>query len=272
MVDIKIGADPEFFLRDKNTGKHVSAHGIVPGTKKEPHKVDGGAVQLDGTAVEFNIDPASSAFEFCNHVSAVLKQLREMVPDHLEFVYAPAILYDLKYFAKIPEVHKELGCDPDYSAESNNPFVPNPPPPVEFVPPGMRTGAGHLHIGFTNTNNPTDVSHMTDCVLLIQNMNKLYSSLRYNWDNDHSRSSLYGGSGAFRPKAYGVEYRTPSNAWLNFPRLWGWLFELSREVVYRTMDDDRLFKECFRMSFKTYNDWAALKKLPRVPDNWKEAA
>jgi hypothetical protein len=59
-MEFKIGADPEFFLRDKATGKFVSAHGLIPGTKRQPMKVDKGAVQVDGMALEFNIDPVTN--------------------------------------------------------------------------------------------------------------------------------------------------------------------------------------------------------------------
>ena len=50
-----IGADPELFLH-KN-GKAVTAHGVVQGTKEHPYPVEYGAYQVDGMAVEFNIDP-----------------------------------------------------------------------------------------------------------------------------------------------------------------------------------------------------------------------
>ncbi len=52
-VNFTIGADPEIFLRRR--GKAFSAHGVIPGTKKEPHNVEKGAVQVDGMAVEFNV-------------------------------------------------------------------------------------------------------------------------------------------------------------------------------------------------------------------------
>jgi hypothetical protein len=35
------------------------------------------------------------------------------------------------------------------------------------------------------------------------------------WDKDKKRRLLYGKAGCFRPKPYGMEYRTLSNAWLN---------------------------------------------------------
>ena len=57
---ILVGADPELFLRDKKTGQLVAADiNQIKGTKVTPYKVECGAVQVDGAAGEFNIDPAS---------------------------------------------------------------------------------------------------------------------------------------------------------------------------------------------------------------------
>lgn len=51
-----VGADPELFV--SKAGVILSAFGLVGGTKKVPQKVERGAVQVDGMALEFNIDPA----------------------------------------------------------------------------------------------------------------------------------------------------------------------------------------------------------------------
>jgi len=56
MTQILVGCDPEYFV--KKNGIFQSAHGLIMGDKKNPQKVRNGAVQVDGMAVEFNIDPA----------------------------------------------------------------------------------------------------------------------------------------------------------------------------------------------------------------------
>ena len=48
MNNVCIGADPELFL--KKNGKFHSAYGTIPGTKRKPYPVPGGAVQIDGMA------------------------------------------------------------------------------------------------------------------------------------------------------------------------------------------------------------------------------
>jgi hypothetical protein len=53
-----IGCDPEIFV--KKGGKLIAATGLVPGDKKKPFRVMGGAVQVDGLALEFNTDPVAS--------------------------------------------------------------------------------------------------------------------------------------------------------------------------------------------------------------------
>src|SRR3546814_8173445 len=74
---LPIWCDPEIFMF-KN-GVPVSAHNAVPGTKYDPYKVKNGAVQVDGMALEFNIDPSHTEEEFVSSVQSVLATLKEMV-------------------------------------------------------------------------------------------------------------------------------------------------------------------------------------------------
>lgn len=228
-MDIKIGADPEFFLKTKD-GTPISAHDLVPGNKQKPHKLIGGAVQADGTAVEFNIEPASNAQEFKNNIELVLAQIRAMIPNELEFSFTPAIRYEENYFDSLPEFSKELGCDPDFSAFFY-PIKPNPRPQPTGRNKTLRTGAGHIHVGFTEVDDPMDESHTWDCTAVCLAIDSWLGMFNYRWDDDEERSKLYGANCPFRPKKYGVEYRAPSNAWLNYPKLWPWLFDTVVGIV-----------------------------------------
>lgn len=211
-----IGSDPELFIQNSKTGRFVSAYGrrgpMFPGTKAEPHKVECGAIQVDGVAAELNITPAYSSEEFEHNLFTVMQQLSKMVanvnPDY-RLKAVPTAHFMPKYFASLPDEAKELGCDPDYSCYTGK---ENPRPQTDKP---FRTGAGHIHIGWRKDNiSPTDEGHMRDCILVTKQLDKYLLFASTDWDKDEERRKLYGAAGSFRPKPYGMEYRPLSNAFL----------------------------------------------------------
>lgn len=224
---LKIGADPEFFLR--KDGLFISAHGYVPGTKIEPYPLSKGAVQLDGTAVEFNVNPTSDRDEFAQNIKGTLDEIRTMIPGEISFAFIPSVVFKKGYFEKeVPDECKALGCTPDFSAQNGG--------GVKHAPPNnttMRTGAGHIHIGWTNDavwDNDRGDPHFNRCIRTTT-MFDAYLKLYLPWfDRDRRRFRMYGSGGAFRPKPYGVECRSPSNAWLKHPELWPWLHDVASFV------------------------------------------
>lgn len=229
MTKLLIGTDPEFFLRDSD-GNFVSAHDKLPGTKDAPYKVKHGAVQVDGLACEFNIDPASSGEEFEHNTHAVLGQLRKMIPKKYGFNFNPTVDIPKKLFESLPDNCKELGCDPDLNIylKGFNKIPKNVP---------MRTGSGHIHFGWTNGEDVADESHRRDCEYLVQALDFTVERVRFAWDNDTKRQTMYGSRGSYRPKPYGCEYRVLSNAWLKYPNMWPWLFNFCQDVFNYVLED-----------------------------------
>lgn len=213
---ITIGCDPEVFLRRK--GKMVSAHDILPGTKYEPYKVNGGAIQVDGVAAEFNTIPATSANQFSTLVSAMLQEIKNHAPD-CELQIIPSYEWEPLYFASLPDETKSLGCDPDYNAWTGK---QNDPPNGSNTT--LRTASGHVHIGWTDSQDPYDEVHFKECCAIVKQLDYYMGVPSMLWDTDKRRRTLYGKAGAFRPKPYGLEYRTPSNMWLRhsslYPFIW----------------------------------------------------
>lgn len=235
---ILIGCDPEFFLFDTKTDRYTSAHNLVPGDKANPYKLECGvgAVQADGTAVEFNITPVETFDEFQHNINAVLKDIKKIVPSRYEFRFVPSVFYQLNYFESIPKKALELGCEPDYNARTGD---PNPRPDTTFMPT-LRTGAGHIHIGWTEGMDPHEENHFKDCCALVL---ELYDNVNLGlFDRDMDRRNLYGNGPVFRPKSYGVEFRTPSNAWLNSDRAMRYVFNQSRQsfLYLAEMDEKRV--------------------------------
>ncbi len=221
---ITIGCDPEIFLRRKSDNKLVSAHDLIPGTKAVPYKVEGGAIQVDGIAAEFNTNPADNWRDWYNNIGLVRTQLQAMLPHHT-FSYEPAVMLDKDYFETLPDGTKLLGCDPDFNAWTGQ---VNPPPNGKSL---MRTGAGHIHVGWTQVENPMSEVHFEECRTVVRQLDYYLGVPSILWDTDNRRREMYGKAGAFRPKPYGVEYRTPSNAWLRHDRLWPNLFTFSRMAL-----------------------------------------
>lgn len=218
---ILIGADPELFLQNEQ-GVFVSAHNMIPGDKKKPHPVKFGAVQRDGTAAEFNIDPAHNVAEFSRNINTVMTQLRQMTPGY-NLSPTPSVFYEPKYFAdSIPDSAKELGCEPDYNGWT---LSENPKPDAAT---NLRTGAGHIHIGWTENAYEFNARHFAKCAQMARQMDYYLGIWSLLWDPDPTRRQLYGKAGAFRPKPYGMEYRTMSNRWLSSRILIRWVYEAAK--------------------------------------------
>jgi len=202
-----IGADPEFFV--KKDGKFISAYGLIEGTKKSPQKVLGGAVQVDGMALEININPAETFEEFEGNYQSVMRHLRAMVSPEYEFSLVPVADFDPNYIKQQPEEARALGCDPDFNAYTGE--ANNPPDAAK----NFRTASGHFHLGWTEDEDIKNPEHIEACQMMTIQLDAGIGLKGLVYDPDPRRRELYGKAGAYRPKPYGVEYRVLSNFWLD---------------------------------------------------------
>jgi len=175
MTKILIGCDPEVFVKQNNVFK--SAFGLIKGDKKNPQRVPHGAVQVDGMALEFNIDPAATEDEFCINVQEVYRQLALMVPDY-QIVASPTADFDPIYMKDQPPEALELGCDPDYNGWTGQ---------VNIKPNGdrpMRTASGHIHIGWTDNEDIQSENHVNRCNLVVKQMDFFLGLPSLMYDKD----------------------------------------------------------------------------------------
>lgn len=208
----KFGCDPELFVFNSE-GVAVTAEGLLPGTKDVPFPVKYGAVQVDGMAAEFNIDPVDNFKDWNRNISAVLGQLQKMLPAGHTLQAIPAVVFSEEEWAKAPEHAKEMGCSPDFNAWTGG---VNSPPRCEEQPT-LRTASGHLHIGWTESAELDDIQHITNCRDLVKQLDWHLGGWSLRLDPDPVRRVLYGNAGACRYKHYGVEYRVLSNFWVLQP-------------------------------------------------------
>lgn len=224
---ILIGTDPEVFVTD-STGRYFSGHDLIEGTKDQPYPVSGGAIQRDGVALEFNTNPAATRSEFTGNIAEVLKNLEvefKKRRSDLTITMTPTAYFDLEYFKSLPESAVELGCTPDYNAYTGKENVP----PETNEP--FRTGAGHIHLGWTRWENPHDKEHFETCRSLVRQLDTVLYPASLLWDADEKRRTLYGRLGAFRPKSYGVEYRPLSNAYLRSVEIQELVYDIAKKAT-----------------------------------------
>lgn len=220
-MHFKLGADPEVFVQDLTSQTVVSAHNLVPGTKKQPYPVPCGAVQVDGMALEFNIEPATNSDQFVTNLMTVMTQLEGMLPTNMAFANITSHYFPSAYMETQPRDALELGCEPDYNAYTG---TTNPPPNDTTT---LRTAAGHVHLGFDIANPGT---HFEDCCMIVKQLD-YFLALPSMWVDDAERRRLYGKAGAFRPKSYGLEYRVLGNWWIAKPLYMSWIWDQTANAI-----------------------------------------
>lgn len=214
-----IGTDVEVFLQ--NGKGFVSAHDLIPGTKQDPHPVDGGAVQVDGVAAELNTIPCSTFSEFKNGLQTVTHSLMAIVPQH-ELLSSVTVEVDLD---SLPDYTKRLSCESDldpYEEDINKPLCQEVP---------YRSAGGHIHIGGFIDESVTGYERFSSALRMARLMDKYVGVYSLLWDKDAYRRSTYGKAGACRVKPYGMEYRTLSNAWFFNERVMKFVFEATNRAV-----------------------------------------
>lgn len=225
-----VGSDPECFLRD-SSGKLVSALGIIPGTKENPHPTTHGSIQVDNILAEFNSKPASSLFQFITNHRLIIDDLESVIkPLDLRLDFVASALAESSLLSD-PST-RQAGCDPDFDAWN---LCPNEP--ADYSLTNIRGAGGHLHISFDQAEEEGDDAR----IKFIRALDLMLGVPSVILDPDKDRRQFYGKAGAFRPKDknsgdpyFGVEYRTLSNFWLKSDSLMAWAWN-GVENVYNNL-------------------------------------
>jgi hypothetical protein len=195
--------------------------------------VERGAVQVDGLALEFNIDPAETEEDFIGNTQHVMRQLMAMIPNH-QLSLSSTADFSREYLNTLPQETLQLGCSTDYSAWSGEANVP-PNAQVDF-----RTAAGHVHVGWTAGMDICAPSHFSSCCHIVKQLDFFLGLPSLLYDADVRRRSLYGAAGCFRPKPFGVEYRVLSNQWLFKRERMSWVYRATQDAMLRLREGDYL--------------------------------
>lgn len=227
--NITIGADPELFLRSKESGEYVPSFFIIQGDKYNPTMIseEGHNIQCDNVMVEYGIPPSKTADEFVKNNLFVQDYLKEKVaePHNLDLVIFPAVNFDPNNL--LDERAKHFGCDPDFDAWSQGkPNVVGRPTPV------LRCAGGHIHIGYDNHNELTNR-------YIVKAMDLFLGVPLINMEPDNKRKEMYGKAGSYRNQPWGVEYRSTSNFIFSSPELMKWAFNQTLKAIEFVNDDSQ---------------------------------
>jgi hypothetical protein len=236
-ISFLLGADPEVFVG--KAGRFYPASNLIPGTKEVPHKVFNGAVQVDGLALEFNVDPAESYEEFQSNIDIVYEILKSMVPgyDMLE-VSAVELSEGDKVLADPQSLIR--GCSPDLNVytEENNPVIPDDC--------DIHAVGGHLHVGNIFSEGMSERDKYNMSLRLVKLLDKHVGAYSVLWDKDTLRRKVYGKAGSCRLKSYGVEYRTLSNAWIFNKQLTKFVYDGVAKAVEELVNGAEVVTETYR--------------------------
>ena len=208
-----IGSDPEYFLQNSQ-GKLISAIGLIEGSKDAPFAVKNGHVHPDNVCIEMNTNPSATKDQFRIVTRALLDEVRDIAMDN-------GLMISGKSYGEFEDdqlCHPdalESGCEPDFNAYNNG--HANTPPNYSLTK--ARAAGGHIHIGCAINDLPAQLLHK-----LVKTLD-LTVTLPMVCREDEKRRELYGKAGAFRVKPYGLEYRTPSNAWTLSDKRVEWVYD-----------------------------------------------
>lgn len=260
--NVTIGADPEFFLKDKITGEIVSSEGLIGGTKQEPKAISdlGHNVQEDNVAVEFGFNPVIDSESFIRDINICIDYIKENIPNNLEPYIVASTTLDEKYLQS--KQAKAFGCEPDLDVWARKPNI------APSANTNVRVSAGHIHVGYEKPRIPVTEK-------LIKMMDLFLGVPSVLMDEDRDRRKMYGKAGAFRIKNYGCEYRTLSNFWITSDNLITWAFNNTQLAVSKVNDnleisakDAKDIQKCIN----NYDEKLAIKliskfKIPYIKTN-----
>jgi hypothetical protein len=220
MKVLAVGSDPEFFIQD-SAGNIIPSRGIIPGNKKKPRPLVWGAVHRDNVACELNPIPASSEREFSSNFLNLKNEVEDKLLRSKGMSLVIKTSHEFGYEQLNYREAQEFGCDGDFTIweRFQTPVMRDP---YSLV----RSAGGHIHIAIEGLNQ-------ANLATVISRLDMLISVPLVLLDSDKLRRQSYGKAGCYRPKPYGIEYRTPSNVWCGSDELRRWVYrQVVRAVEY----------------------------------------
>jgi hypothetical protein len=211
--NITLGCDPELLVQSTNqTIVAVPAWEVVSAKKGDtPLPISSNtSIHADGVALEFNTTPvpirhfADRALNSFRDTATWVKSTGEVMGKKLRAIASVPEITDFSKEVLANPLANLDGCAVDYCAYNEDPCRPRERQPINSS--SMRYLGGHIHVGYdTSIIPPWAMARFFDLFV--------YAPIVTS-DKQPNRRPIYGLAGLYRPKPYGMEYRTPSSYWL----------------------------------------------------------
>jgi len=221
MSKLTVGSDLEFFV---TSGSSMHAKSLIAGEvicpfgKDDPRELSYGRMHWDNVCIEICPEHADNVDDFHKNVVQMMGAMTGDIAKAKCHMARYASAYISQALASSPSA-QVFGCEPDLNAHTRKVQRPNAKSAGT-----LRTAGGHVHIG-------VETESMEDKILLTKLCDMYLGIPSVMLDDDTRRRELYGKAGSFRPKDYGIEYRTLSNYWALRDNTIKWIFEQVQEVV-----------------------------------------
>ncbi len=238
-----LGLDPEFSIRNKNTGRALSAHHVLGDEVLQQYEVsgdhpgftgfrtsghmNGAEIGRDGAAVEVRSKVRSSCRDnIIPYVAEAMRMVQVRVPDGYEFSSSPVFTLEDD---DGPEDIRMFGCAPDYNGYTLSPQTP-------LLEPGdlRRYTGGHVHVSYwpwakNDKQLQSSLAILLDAFIGLPMVAILGEPYR---EGEAERREFYGKAGSFRwdDEKGKIEYRTLSGRLLLNPFYLGWVLGNIRVV------------------------------------------
>lgn len=252
---ITVGTDPEVALFDTFNKEYVRSNLFIGGTKHVPILLsdNGHSYSCDNVMAEFTIPPVTNSTQMWNACKFCIKKIDGQLPKHVEIRIVASAVYSNEQLDD-PQAN-EFFCEPDYNGWTGD--INEKPQPNT----NLRSAGGHIHLGVERWDgNELTYEDKCEIIRMCDIFLGLGSVIYDNTEASKKRKELYGQAGAFRPKNYGVEYRSLGNFFLRDSKYMDWIFK-SLEEGFKFLDSNIIAGDKYRNVEKTINAQDRTKSL-----------
>ena len=229
-----IGCDPELFII-RTSGKVLKREAVVGSERIVPsdlvHDINGTSVSRDGVQCELHAGGRGGCRQSLSYyISRALSILDSLVFDAnkkdptIRVSFQPIITLTKRDISSLSADALELNCKPSLNAYGRKPIH------RDGATYPIRTASGHLHMG----SSLFGLSPQIDPDLSVKIFDLLVGIPTVLIDRDPSqviRRETYGRAGEDRLPQHGLEYRVPSNFWLQDYKLMSFVFGLAKLAI-----------------------------------------